>query len=185
MPTREARQTTCLFLKAPPKWAPAEPNRRPSANDVPMAGRTKQKAEERDAEIAVLCATLRGTGFFTYTEQAAELNRRGSRTKRGARWTAQSVYLSCRRHRQRVGGRRMRSGEVHDLLDGRWRNEIRGKILELQSYGVTRYDDIAKSLNKEGIMTRLGKPWSMQSVFRLMRSIGLQTGKPGRRRYDE
>jgi hypothetical protein len=40
-------------------------------------------------------------------------------------------------------------------------------------------------LNREGVTTRLGQPWSQQSVYRLMRGIGLQTGKPGRRRRDE
>jgi hypothetical protein len=44
---------------------------------------------------------------------------------------------------------------------------------------------VARSLNAEGITTRLGQPWTMQAVYRLMRSIGLQTGKPGRRRHDE
>jgi hypothetical protein len=31
----------------------------------------------------------------------------------------------------------------------------------------------------------MGRRWSMQSVLRLMRAIGLPTGKPGRRRRDE
>ena len=141
------------------------------------------KQPRGDEEVAVLCAKLRETGFFTYAEQAAELNRRGNRTQRGAHWNAQSVYICCRRHRQ--AGKPLTPGEVHDLIDGRWRDQMRTKVLELKSYGVTRYDDIASNLNKEGITTRLGKPWTKQGVYRLMRTIALQTGKSGRRRHDE
>jgi hypothetical protein len=71
------------------------------------------------------------------------------------------------------------------MVDGRWRDQMRAKILELKSYGVTRYADVAQSLNTEGITTRLGHPRTPQSIYRLMRSIGLPTGKPGRRRRHE
>jgi hypothetical protein len=74
---------------------------------------------------------------------------------------------------------------MHELVDGRWRDQVRDKVLELKRFGATRYADIAASLNREGATTRLGQPWSEQSVYRLMRGIGLQTGKPGRRRHDE
>jgi hypothetical protein len=143
------------------------------------------KQARRNEEVAALCAQLRQGGHFTYAEQAAELNRRGERTERGVLWTAQSVYLCCRRHRTRLGRNPLSSGEVHDLVDGRWRDRMRTKILELKSYGVTRYDDIARNLNEEGITTRLGRAWTLQSVHRLMRSIGLPAGKPGRRSRDE
>ena len=100
-------------------------------------------------------------------------------------WNAQTLYHCCRRHRLCEGKGRLRSGEVHDLLDGRWRDQMRTKILELKSYGVYRYDDITRNLNEEGISTRLGKPWTTQAVYRLMRTISLQTGKSGRRRHEE
>ena len=135
-----------------------------------------------DERIASLCQALKGQGFLTYAEQAEELNRRGKRTWNGAEWNAQSVYLCCRRYRQRHDGRRITSAETHDLLDGRWRDAMRGKIVELKSYGVTRYDDLAMALNGEGVTTRLGRPWTRQSILRLMRSVGLPAGKPGRRR---
>ena len=138
-----------------------------------------------DARVARLCQVLKAQGFLTYAEQARELNRRGTRTSSGAEWNAQSAYLCCRRHRQRHGGKRITSAETHDLVDGRWRHRMREMILELKSYGVTRYDDLAKALNSEGVPTRLGKLWTKQSVCRLMRTIGLPTGKPGRRGRDE
>jgi hypothetical protein len=139
------------------------------------------EATARAAHIVELCDALTGKGFLTYAEQATELNRQGERTDRGAKWTAQSVYLCCRLARPR----RMHSREVHELVDGRWRHRMREKILELKRLGATRYADIAKSLNGEGVTTRLGQAWSEQSVYRLMRSVGLQTGKSGRRRHDE
>lgn len=138
-----------------------------------------------DARIVTLCHSLKGQGYLTYAEQAAELNRRGRQTSSGAQWTAQSVYLCCRRQRQRHNGKRISNAETRELLDGRWRTDIRRKVLELRTYGVTRYDDVAKTLNDEGIPTRTGKFWSRQSVYRLMRQIGLQTGNTGRRRRDE
>lgn len=138
-----------------------------------------------DARIATLCQSLKGRGFLTYAEQAAKLNRRGRRTSSGAQWTAQSVYLCCRRHRQRRGSKRISSAETHDLLDGRWRATMRDKVLELRSYGVMRYEDIVRTLNDAGIPTRTGRPWTYQAVCRLMRGIGMPTGKPGRRRLDE
>jgi hypothetical protein len=138
-----------------------------------------------DDRIARLCQLLKGQGFFTYAEQAQELNRRGKRTSSGAEWNAQSVYLCCRRHRQRHNGKRATSAQTHDLLDGRWRDQMRTKVLELKSYGVIRYADLAEALNAGGVTTRLGHPWTLQSVLRLMRSIGMPTGKPGRRSRDE
>ena len=131
--------------------------------------------------IADLSEDLSGNGFLTYAEQAKELNRRGERTARGNLWSAQSLYIACRT----AGRRRMTSRETHELVGGRWRQSMRGKVLELRSYGVTRYDDLAAALNQEGIATRLGRAWTKQAVFRLMRDIGLPTGKRGRRRRDE
>jgi hypothetical protein len=143
----------------------------------------KASADAWADAVADLCMALRGQGALTYAEIAAALNRQGSRTRRGALWNAQSIYLCCRRARGE--GARQQSFETHELLDGRWRDGMRRKILELKSYGVRRYADIAASLNEEGIRTRLGRRWSTQSVLRLMRGIGLPTGKPGRRRKDE
>ena len=137
------------------------------------------------AGVASRCAALRAQGTLTYRELATALNKQGSRTRRSARWTAQSIYICCRNDRRAKGGRKLTSREVHELVDGRWRDELRDKVLELKRFGATRYADIAKSLNREGVTTRLGQPWSQQSVYRLMRGIGLQTGKPGRRRRDE
>jgi hypothetical protein len=62
---------------------------------------------------------------------------------------------------------------------------MRVKILELKACGCTRYADIAEALNQEGLATRLGHRWSPLAVYRLMRRIGLQTGKVGRRHHDE
>jgi hypothetical protein len=79
--------------------------------------------------VARLCTVLRGQGALTYAEIAAALNGQGSRTRRGALWTAQSVYLCCRRAR---GERpRQQCSETHELLDGRWRDGLRRKIVEL------------------------------------------------------
>lgn len=136
-------------------------------------------------DVAKMCETLRKDGHLTYADQAAELNRRGICTRRGLAWTAQSVYLRCRRDRVRQGHAARTSRETREIVDGRWRNEMRAKVLELKSYGVTRYVDLAKALNEEGVDTRLGKRWSKQSIDRLMRNIGLQRGKPGRYRHDE
>lgn len=62
---------------------------------------------------------------------------------------------------------------------------MRRKVLELRSFGIIRYDDVVRTLNAEGIPTRRGKAWTLQSVARLMRAIGLMTGKVGRRGPDE
>jgi hypothetical protein len=145
----------------------------------------KSEADAWSQKITAISVKLRGEGFLTYAEQAAELNRLGERTVRGTLWTAQSVYISCRHDRRAKGGRKLTSREVHELVDGRWRDQLRDKVLELKRFGATRYADIAKTLNKEGVTTRLGQQWSEQSVYRLMRGIGLPTGKPGRRRRDE
>ena len=141
----------------------------------------KARADARGKRAVRLCEALRKRGLFTYREQADELNRLGERRVRGGLWTAQSLYICCRRG----GARRQKSREVHELVDGRWRDTLRAKVLELKSCGVTRYDDLAEALNKEGVTTRLGQPWSKLSVYRLLRDIGLQAGRPGRRRRDE
>ena len=142
-------------------------------------------ADDWSHGIAALCGALRAEGILTYRELAAALNKQGSRTRRGTLWTAQSVYICCRHDRRAKGVKKRTSRETHELVDGRWRHRLREKVLELKRFGATRYADIAASLNREGVTTRLGRAWSDQSVYRLLRTIGLQAGKPGRRSRDE
>ncbi len=142
----------------------------------------RRDADAWAEEVVRQCERLAAKGFLTYAEQAEELNRQGKSPRPGGRWNAQSLSLCCRRDRNRHGRQRTTSGEVHELLDGRWRTQMRAKILELKSYGVTRYGEIAENLNAEGIQTRRGRKWTLQGVVRLMKGIGQRQVRPSQER---
>jgi hypothetical protein len=131
----------------------------------------KDRADAHARRIRPLVEEVRKLGIVSHVDIAAEFNRRGVATAHGARWHAATVRRVILRGGAAPASGVAASARVRTAKANAFCVAIRPAIEELKAAGITLCGEIARELNRRGLLTPTGQQWSGHNIGNLRKRV--------------